>query len=553
MMRKHLEPRRYLVQFDTWSLPHIFADVLVIGSGVGGLRAAIEASLHGAVLLVTKDGVHESNTEHAQGGIAVAIAPGDNPQKHQQDTLAAGQGLGAPQVVKLVVENGPKRIEELIEWGARFDREQDELVFTREGGHREARIIHARGDATGAELERALVHAVRRNQKVKVAENTFCIDLVVDENTCRGALVWDAARGVSMVWAKETILAAGGCGQIYRETTNPRIATGDGVAIGYRAGATVEDLEFMQFHPTTLYVAGATRFLISEAVRGEGGILRNKNGERFMPSYHPDAELAPRDAVSRSIFTEMRKTDDTNVYLDVRHIPRDQLRTRFPKICELCASFDIDIAADLIPVRPSAHYMVGGIWVGTKGETNIEHLYGCGEVSCTGLHGANRLGSNSLLEGLVYGQLAGEAAGQSAALTAARPVPTSLEHKFPVSKKADLDLADIEHSLKSLMSRCVGVERDELHLGEANSLIDFWCSYVLDKEFVEPSGWQLQNMLTVTKLITVAALARQETRGVHHRKDFPDRDDANWRKRLQLRNGEPMAVRVVEDGGDPTG
>jgi L-aspartate oxidase len=539
-MKRHLEFKRYLVSFDSHNLPHVFTDVLVIGSGAAGLSAALQAAEFGSVFIVTKDKVDENNTHYAQGGVAVVLDSTDSLDAHIKDTLAAGQGLCEPEVVEEVIKKGPQRIKELISWGAKFDGRNGELVFTQEGGHNHARIIHAKGDSTGMEIEATLVRLIKKNRKITLLENTFVVDLLVKDGGCKGAIVWDNLRGNMLIWAKQIILASGGCGQVYRETTNPEVSTGDGLAMAYRAGAEVQGLEFVQFHPTTLYIAGASRVLISETLRGEGGILRNKHGEGFMKKYHPKAELASRDVVSRSILQEMRATDHTHVYLDVTHIPKDVLDERFPKIMDLCASFDINISEDLIPVRPSAHYMIGGVKVNEKAQTNLQGLYACGEVACTGLHGANRLGSNSLLECLVYGHKAGVEAGKELSNMKGDLFPCYIQTIIRKPEKIELDLEDVNNSLKSLMWRCVGIERDAKHLQGAEEMIDYWYSYVMDKEFSTPTGWELQNMLTVSKLITQAALQREETRGVHHRIDFPVVDNTNWAQHITFLKNETL-------------
>jgi len=529
-MKKHVDPRRFLVEFRSSALPHIFTDVLVIGTGVAGLRAAIAAGQHARVLLLSKDAINETNTNHAQGGIAVVLDKADSAEEHIGDTLRAGYGLCDPEVVRTVISEGPPLVRQLVSWGAQFDRENDEFVFAQEGGHRRPRVIHARGDATGAEVQQTLQRHVEQCDRVQVMEHAFTIDLLTLDNRCYGALVMTKERGLLLVWANETILATGGAGQLYRETTNPPVATGDGLAMAYRAGAELRDLEFVQFHPTTLYVAGAARTLITEAVRGAGALLLNRFGERFMPHHHEAAELAPRDVVSRCMLAEMRRTGDTNCYLDLTHLDPKVLRTRFPLICQLCKEFDIEVTEDLVPVCPSAHYMIGGVAVDLCGRTTVESLLSCGEVASTGLHGANRLGSNSLLEGLVFGLRAGEAAGDAAAHAPAPAAPKSIASQLPAGKYGHIDLVDVRNSLKSCMWRCVGMERHEDGLAQADERIDFWCSYVLDTQFDHTEGWTLQNELAVAKFIAFCARQRTESRGAHYRTDYPATDGAHWKR-----------------------
>ena len=537
-MKKHLEPRRFLLSFDSHELPHRFVDVLVLGSGVAGLSAALAAARHAEALLVSKAELRESNTEYAQGGVAVVTDPPDSLESHIADTLAVGQGLCVPEVVELVVREGVARVRELIAAGAVFDTEDGKLNVTREGGHSHPRILHAHGDATGAEIERSLLHQVRDCPRIHSLDHTYVVDLLTDGGECLGAILSNQTQGLTLVWAKQTILATGGLGQVYRETTNPEVATGDGIAMAYRAGAVLVDMEFVQFHPTTLYIAGASRSLISETVRGEGARLVNRHGERFMPRYHPAAELAPRDVVSRAIVAEMRATGATHVSLDLRHLDANRVRERFPTIARTCAEFGLDIADDLIPVRPSAHYMIGGVRIDTDARSSLAGLYACGECAGSGLHGANRLGSNSLLEGLVFGHRAGKNAGRAAANRAEEAKPRSIRSQLPPFPKAGLDLRDISNALKSLMWRNVGIERGELTLGEAEENIDFWCGYVIPHEFAFRGGWELQNMLTLAKLLTVAARQRCESRGVHYRNDFPDTDDAHWRTHITFQRPE---------------
>lgn len=528
---------RYLINFDTQKLSHIFTEVAVVGSGVAGLRAAIQAARHAEVIVVTKDKINHGSTPWAQGGIAAVLHPDDTFESHIDDTLKSGHGLSDPEIVKQVVHDGPGLIREMMGWGATFDKEGEDLHYTREGGHSGPRIIHAHGDSTGFEISRCLVETTYGVENIRVIENTFCLDLLTHQGNGVGLLVSSIEDGVYCIWARQIILSTGGCGQIYRETTNPDVVTGDGMAVAYRAGATLQDMEFVQFHPTTLYVAGSTRALISEAVRGEGGILINRAGEPFMSNYHEKAELAPRDVVSQAIVTEMKRTQDTNVFLDVRHMPKNKFKERFPRIFGLCEQFDVDIAVEPIPVRPAQHYMIGGIKTDGNGHTNVPGLLACGEVASSGLHGANRLGSNSLLEGLVFGYRSGEIAGKAAASQPAAPQVVRIQHSVTHPHHAPVDLWDLRHSLKSEMWRNVGIERDERILKSAVQHIDQWSRYALNTEFDSPVGWEVQNMLTVGRAITASALARTESRGAHFRRDFPNRNDEQWLRHSCMTKG----------------
>jgi L-aspartate oxidase len=537
--------RRYLAHFDSYEVPQIFTDVLVIGSGIAGLSAALEACERCSVLMVTKGVMTDGCTNVAQGGIACAMAQGDSPHDHFEDTLKAGAGLCDEGAVRIVTEEAPARIRELLELGVAFDHvgQEDDggggrrLSFTLEGGHRRARILHADGDATGAAVEAVLVSRAREHESLRVLENTFAVDLLTVDGSCHGALIWSPMHGLMMMRAKRTILATGGCGRLYRESTNPAVATGDGVAIAYRAGAALQDLEFVQFHPTALYVAGAARALISESLRGEGAVLRNRDGEAFMQRYHPDADLAPRDTVSRSIMEEMKRTGHTHVYLDATHGSREYLESRFPTITGLCDQFGLNVAEDFVPVRPAAHYQIGGMVVDQTGRSTIDNLFACGEVACTGVHGANRLGSNSLLEGMVYGRRAGAAAGAACERTTEEAPLCRIQGHTQEPAYGSLNLADVENSLRSLMWRSVGVERNQRDLDEAGELIAFWCRYVIDKEFDRPEGWQLQNMLTAARLIVTSASRREESRGAHFRTDFPDASE-NWRRHIVVSSSD---------------
>ncbi len=536
--------RRYLVPFKAHRLPHVLTDALVIGGGVAGLRSALEVARHGTrggdVLLVTKNHLRESNTFYAQGGIATVIKQEDSFDSHIADTLKAGCGLCNPAAVETVVRDAPARIQELVDWGANFDRELDgALSITREGGHSYARIVHALGDATGKELANCLAAKVRANPNIQILEHTFVLDLVTVDGGCIGAIAWQADRGYFMILARQTLLASGGAGMLYRETTNPHVASADGHAMAYRAGATLRNIEMVQFHPTTIYIAGATRALVSEAVRGEGATLIDKNGYRFMPDYHPSAELAPRDVVSRAILAQMAKTKFTHVFLDARHMSEAAFRDRFPGIYRMCISFEINPATQPIPVHPSCHYMVGGVITDLLGRTNIQNLYAIGEASYTGLHGANRLGSNSLIEAMVFGKRAGEDAALRIAQESEDLIPPRLTAEIDQSTRTELDTADVRSSLRALMWRNVGIERHGPHLAEAHEIIAFWSRYVLDKTFDGPPGWELQNMLLVASLIAKAALTREETRGVHYRTDFPERRDPLWQKHLDFNASLP--------------
>lgn len=529
---KAIESTRYLVPFNQKSVPHYFADILIVGGGLAGLRAAIEIDESQSVVVVTKDKIKESNSSYAQGGIAGVLDPEDRFEDHIKDTLTAGGNLCDPDIVEFVVREAPARIEELIKWGTKFDRDEGELVLGREGGHSHHRIVHALGDATGREIMRAVVHWTQRFPNVQLWQQAFLIDLLVFDGVCRGAIIWNPYHGKMILWAKQTILSTGGAGQIFRESTNPSVATGDGHAIAYRAGAELRDMEFMQFHPTVLYIAGSSRSLITEAMRGEGARLVDATGKRFMFDFDERGELAPRDIVAKSIVTQMERTRHPNVYLDVTHLDADFVKKRFPGISESCGKFGIDITQDHIPVRPGAHYMIGGITVDQMGQTTLPGLWAAGEVTSSGLHGANRLASNSLLEGLVYGAYAGRGASKAASNIQDDFRALPITHSPTEETGEELDTEDIRNSLKSLMWRVAGVRRENDQLVAAAETIDAWCAYVLPMQFAGPKGWELQNLLTVARLMVAAATEREESRGVHQRTDFPDQDDENWKRHL---------------------
>jgi len=518
--------REMLIPFRSALLPQIFTDVVIIGTGVAGLRAAIEASHQNDVIVLAKESIDLSNTSWAQGGIAAVMNAKDSVNAHIQDTLEAGAGLCEANAVRALVEEGPQEIAQLLKWGMRVDRDESgQPALGLEGGHHCHRIIHSDGDATGVELARCLVEKVRQQPRVRVFDRCFAIDILVDQRKgqrrAAGVLTWHPRHGLQIIWAKATVLASGGCGQIFRETSNPKVATGDGVSMAWRAGATVTDLEFMQFHPTTLYVAGAPRHLISEAVRGEGAKLVDRDGLSIMRDLHELADLAPRDVVSRAIVKHLAKSGESHVWLDARCMGSNGFSKRFPGLSRMLAGFGLDGGRNLIPVHPAAHYSIGGVETDLYGRTNVPALYACGECAATGVHGANRLASNSLLEGLVFGRRVAQAIDLDA-LAAAMPVP--LTHEVERPERGELDLADVRSSLRSAMWRNVGIERSSTKLSDMLEMFAFWGRYAFDSVFDEPMGWETQNMLTSARLMVLAALARNESRGTHTRLDRPTTD-----------------------------
>ncbi len=565
-MHALVDQRRYLIPFRSGLLPQIFTDTLVIGAGVAGLRAGLAASEHGDVIVLAKGDVGTSNTAWAQGGIAGEVgAEAEAIAGHVRDTLKAGAGLCDEGAVRTVVEGASARLEELIAWGMRFDRERGgSLSLGREGGHGRARILHADGDATGRELARCLAARVGERERVRMFEGCFALDLITsgDEpgSPVLGAITHHERYGLQMIWARATILAGGGAGVIYRETTNPRTATGDGLAMAYRAGATLADMAFVQFHPTTLYLPGAARMLISEAVRGEGAHLLDASGQRFMEGEHPLAELAPRDVVSRAIVRKIAEQGGKHVWLDCRHV--EGFEGRFPGITRTLRSFEIDPERQLIPVHPAAHYFVGGVRTDLFGRTDAPGLYAAGEVASVGLHGANRLASNSLLEGLVMGEIAGRSAEEMRGVGSAgswrlvpRQVPAAVISDIRPSAQGELDLADVRSSLRSAMWRNVGVARTGAKLRDAGEMFRFWARYTLDKIFDEPEGWETQNMLLVGSLVAASAGWREESRGCHQRDDAPVARGEYavhdcWRRGRGAGGDGPTGTLAVEGGAE---
>lgn len=541
--------RRFLTHFDIDNLEVIQTDFLVVGSGIAGLFTALKASDYGMVTVLTKLGTMDTNTERAQGGIAVALDEQDSPRLHREDTLAAGAGLCDEEVVEILVNEGPARVGELIRMGADFNQVEGNIVFAHEGAHSRPRIIHAH-DSTGNEIQKTLVQQCQQTLKISVYENTMVIDILVNrEGYCIGVLALDQQRNQIVAYlARITVLATGGIGRLYAHTTNPVIATGDGVAAAYRAGCQVMDLGFIQFHPTALYLNGAPRFLISEAVRGEGGLLLNHRGERFMPRYHPQAELAPRDVVARAIWQELQ---EGAVYLKVTHLGAEWVRSRFPTITSTCLQYGLDITKQPIPVAPAAHYNMGGIKTDSWGRTSIPGLYACGETACNGVHGANRLASNSLLDGMVFGDRivrgcleewkntyfwtrediapinlwadmeekdevwAWSAQSGYQELTESEPL---LVEDIDINKEFEAEI--VIRDLQEIMWNQVGLIRDAKGLAMAvNSLT------AMERKIPENLNEAIQieaaNLLLLGKLVATAAWYRKESRGAHFRQDYP--------------------------------
>jgi L-aspartate oxidase len=504
-------------------------DFIVVGAGVAGLRAAIALAEAGKVLVLAKQELTESATQYAQGGIAVALSDEDEISLHLQDTIAAGDGIVNAGAARVLVEEGLERIQELINWGTQFDRSGTKLTFTREAAHSRSRVLHAHGDSTGREIGRALHAKAASLKNIFFSEFEFTSRLYLESGRVCGVELISAKGGPHLARSSAVLLATGGAGQIYSNTTNPAVATADGIAMAFRAGAEISDMEFVQFHPTALYVKNAPRFLLSEALRGEGAVLRNAELHRFMPKYHEMGELAPRDVVARAIAHELEisRMKDPVVYLDMTHLKEDHTKSRFPRIYETCLKYNVDITVDQVPIRPAAHYMMGGVRTDLDGKTSLPGLYAAGEAACTGVHGANRLASNSLLEGLVFGARTGEAMRKelrNAAKASPRQVVAGPSDSEAPDAKAEKIIQEIQH----LMWNKAGIVRSGQTLREAIEQLQ-----TATERLPAPASrraCEAGNIHTAAMLIARSALAREESRGAHYRVDYPAHDDAGFKK-----------------------
>ena len=535
---------------------HHLSDILVLGSGLAGLGYALRVAEFATVNLVTKRDIMETSTSKAQGGIAAVLGPDDRFEYHIEDTLTVGEGLSHPDIVELVVRQGPERIGELVDMGAHFDTGKgNSFDLGREGGHSRRRIIHAH-DMTGAEIERILVEKALAHPNIKIYENHMGVDLITREKmvrrggvvanveeSCLGAYVLNTGTGeVDTFLASITLLATGGAGKVYLYTSNPDVATGDGVAMAYRAGALIGNMEFVQFHPTCLYHPAAKNFLISEAMRGEGAILRDRQGRAFMEKYHPLKDLAPRDIVAQAIDNELKTSGAECVYLDISHKDADFVKERFPNIYQQCLEYGFDLTKEPLPVVPAAHYMCGGVVVDASGRTSHDNLYAVGEVSMTGLHGANRLASNSLLEALVFSYQAAQAARET--LPQLYKPNASMVPAWNPGGATDSDEAVVvSHNwdeIRRMMWNYVGIVRSDRRLHRARSRIDliqqeindYYWNFLITSDLLE-----LRNIATVAELIVAMATTRKESRGLHYTLDYPERDDVNFKRDSLLSSG----------------
>ena len=508
-------------------------DYIIVGSGIAGLYAALLAKEHGSVLIITKGSIDDCNTRYAQGGIAAAVGKQDSPESHFQDTIAAGDGLCDEEVVRILVNEAADRVADLVHYGVPFDTSEGEIALATEAAHSAPRILHAGGDATGEHIEVTLSRQVR-SARIRVREHCLVTKILVEQERVAGVKALGCRSGAVEEFAcRFLILATGGAGQLYKFTTNQEAATGDGVALAFNAGAEIMDMEFFQFHPTALRMPGVTPFLISEAVRGEGGILRNAAGYRFMPDYASEADLAPRDVVARSILYEMQKTGADRVFIDTTHLPASVITTRFPHIYRFCLDHGLDITRELIPVAPAAHYMMGGVKTNQWGETSVSGLFACGETACTGAHGANRLASNSLLEAVVFSRRTIEKTAQgidveTPAVGQRQEVHYSLSQRQIHVKVPALSLA----TLQQLLWNEVGIIRSKEGLVRVAEILSAW-----QRELPQPGGcpsWELSNLVLTGRLMTEAALLREESRGAHFRSDFPQ-PSTQWQRYIILK------------------
>lgn len=516
-----------LIPFRTYmKKPPAQVDFIVVGAGVAGLRAAIALAEAGKVLVLAKQELTESATQYAQGGIAVALSDEDEISLHLQDTISAGDGIVNVEAAHVLVEEGPERIQELIDWGTQFDRKGTKLTFTREAAHSRDRILHAHGDSTGREIGRALYAKASTLKNISFSEFEFTARLCVDSGRVTGVSLISGAGESHTVTSGAVLLATGGAGHVYSNTTNPAVATADGVAMAYRAGAEISDMEFVQFHPTALYIKNAPRFLLSEALRGEGAVLRNSELHRFMPKYHEAGELAPRDVVARAIAHELEvcRLKEPVVYLDLTHLKADHIRTRFPRIYETCLKYNVDLTVDQVPIRPAAHYLMGGIRTDLDGRSSLPGLYAAGEAACTGVHGANRLASNSLLEGLVFGARAANTMIQEA-----KEVRHSQSmHAEPLKDDATKDAESFIQTVQQLMWNKVGIVRSRQSLTEAIQQLQTSAQELPPQ--TSRRNCEARNIHTAALLIARSALARLESRGAHYRTDYPQHDDSRFKK-----------------------
>ncbi len=505
-------------------------DYVIVGSGIAGLYTALLAKEQGSVLIITKGSIDDCNTKYAQGGIAAAIGKNDSPELHFKDTIAAGDGLSDEEAVRILVNEAADRITELVNFGVPFDTLNGEIALAREAAHSTPRILHAGGDATGEHIEVTLSNQAR-SSKIQVLEDSLATEILVEKGTVKGIKALDCRTGsIEEFECRFLILATGGAGQLFKLNTNADVATGDGIALAFNAGAGIIDMEFFQFHPTALRLPGVTPFLISEAVRGEGGILRNVEGYRFMPDYTPDGDLAPRDIVARSILYEMEKTGSDSVFLDVSHLASRTITTRFPHIYRFCLDHGLDITKGLIPVAPAAHYMMGGIKTNSWGETNIAGLFACGETACTGVHGANRLASNSLLEAVIFGKRIMQKTREGVEIEAPA-TSEGMEVHHPLSQRQVTQAVPVPSlsALQMLHWDKVGIIRNKEGLTQAADILAAW-----QKSLPQPAdrpSYELSNLILTGRLVTEAALLREESRGAHFRSDF-SQSSSQWQRHL---------------------